>query len=690
MRKLVNVNLLRVRKYFFEDFDPSEVKLPNGICSRCRKLLENVEKGSKDTSDLLAPIDFNTLKFPALTRSLGSTSLESLVGCQCSICKVANAFGNTKKPFKADRPSHEGPERMAIPLPIRRCSTCFQITGTGINHLCGLTARRANVEEIVLDDQRGAEIIASNVIKEKVKESSKEEATISLATKGRAITLPKPGPPPSKESEALYKNQPIPATEIQKMMVKQNFSLNQVKNQTFMERTFHGRKSVESDCMKKLQEMDRRVEPFFSTTTVEFDSSNKDERSQGIKVKRSVVYCHDLPGLTKFLKDNREYDDDDESWLKNGVDGGGDFLKVCLNMEKKGDPVRDQPKKSRFSYSEGAFASKFKDSGVKKLIILAIAEDTYENYANIKILLDLIKINDVEYINAFDMKLANSYIGIGTCASTYPCAWCELPQRDFNKEEHMFLGGRLRTLGVIRKNAKAYCDAASKHTGKKKLSSAEYLSCENQPLCNLDDSTLVLAVIPPMELHCHIGATNKLYDDLKDSLEEAGSTKTALDWSNHVGVKRPKMHSGEFNGDQCADLLNKLDWIQDLIEAEDLPDRVKYTYQALLAFKRVKDSCFGQTCDPSYLEHITDFGSKYLQLNIGIPPKIHCILVHVPQFLADKGGKGLGVWSEQASESVHYDFGNLWVGGSYKRALCHADYASKLFRCVVTYNSRHI
>ena len=92
MRKLVNVNLLRVRKYFFEDFDPSEVKLPNGICSRCRKLLENVEKGSKDTSDLLAPIDFNTLKFPALTRSLGSTSLESLVGCQCSICKVANAF----------------------------------------------------------------------------------------------------------------------------------------------------------------------------------------------------------------------------------------------------------------------------------------------------------------------------------------------------------------------------------------------------------------------------------------------------------------------------------------------------------------------------------------------------------------------------------------------------------------------
>ena len=94
-----------------------------------------------------------------------------------------------------------------------------------------------------MDDQRGAEIIASNLIKEKVKESSKYKTTISLATKGPALSLPKPNPSPSKESEALYKNKPVPASEIQKMMVTQNMSLNQVRKQTFMDRTFHGRKS---------------------------------------------------------------------------------------------------------------------------------------------------------------------------------------------------------------------------------------------------------------------------------------------------------------------------------------------------------------------------------------------------------------------------------------------------------------
>jgi len=67
-----------------------------------------------------------------------------------------------------------------------------------------------------------------------------------------------------------------------------------------------------------------------------------------------------------------------------------------------------------------------------------------------------------------------------------------------------------------------------------------------------------------------------------------------------------------------------------------LAQQVKSTYEALLSYKSVKDSCFGNVCDPDYLQHIKDFGAKYLKLNIGIPLKIHCILVYVPQFLAVK------------------------------------------------------
>ena len=75
---------------------------------------------------------------------------------------------------------------------------------------------------------------------------------------------------------------------------------------------------------------------------------------------------------------------------------------------------------------------------------------------------------------------------------------------------------------------------------------------------------------------------------------------------------------------------------------------------------------------------------------MNITPKVHGVLFHVPEFLDKNPGHGLGLWSEQASESVHYDFGDLWVNGSYKRSLTHADYTSQLLKCVVTYNSRHI
>ena len=64
MRKIVGVTLQRIHKHFFEDFDSSDSKLPNGICSRCRKLLERVDSGSKDTSALPNPIDFTSLSFP--------------------------------------------------------------------------------------------------------------------------------------------------------------------------------------------------------------------------------------------------------------------------------------------------------------------------------------------------------------------------------------------------------------------------------------------------------------------------------------------------------------------------------------------------------------------------------------------------------------------------------------------------
>ena len=54
-----SITLERVRKYFFEDYEPNDILLPNGLCARCRKLLERVDNGLCDISMLPEAVDFN-------------------------------------------------------------------------------------------------------------------------------------------------------------------------------------------------------------------------------------------------------------------------------------------------------------------------------------------------------------------------------------------------------------------------------------------------------------------------------------------------------------------------------------------------------------------------------------------------------------------------------------------------------
>ena len=81
------------------------------------------------------------------------------------------------------------------------------------------------------------------------------------------------------------------------------------------------------------------------------------------------------------------------------------------------------------------------------------------------------------------------------------------------------------------------------------------------------------------------------------------------------------------------------------------------------------------------IDAIAQFSFDYRKTAIKEPTvKAHILEVHVVQFLdrqkQEYPGKGLGYWSEQASESVQYDWDNLWTGNKYKREikdkiLCH-------------------
>ena len=65
-------------------------------------------------------------------------------------------------------------------------------------------------------------------------------------------------------------------------------------------------------------------------------------------------------------------------------------------------------------------------------------------------------------------------------------------------------------------------------------------------------------------------------------------------------------------------------------------------------------------------------------------------LLRLDFFERNGTNNGLGIYSEQASESVHYDWeASVWVQG-YKVAESHPSYPSNLMRATAKYNSRHL
>ena len=114
--------------------------------------------------------------------------------------------------------------------------------------------------------------------------------------------------------------------------------------------------------------------------------------------------------------------------MKVGVDGGGGFLKITLNIIDL-EECAETPKK-RAKYSDGIEKSALKSTGVKKLIILSLAPDVAETHENMCVLWNLLRIQNAlqNHILRFatDLKMANILLGLMSHSSSHPCSWCDV------------------------------------------------------------------------------------------------------------------------------------------------------------------------------------------------------------------------------------------------------------------------
>ena len=102
--------------------------------------------------------------------------------------------------------------------------------------------------------------------------------------------------------------------------------------------------------------------------------------------------------------------------------------------------------------------------GVKKSMILAIVCNVPENYNNMKVLIELTKLNEIDFKMSQDLKLTNIVIGITSHSSKYPCPYGECCKDDVTGD---WIKGQDRTINNLTANQIKWCENSNRKLLKK-------------------------------------------------------------------------------------------------------------------------------------------------------------------------------------------------------------------------------
>lgn len=622
----------------FPDLEVSDNRLPTVICNVCRQKLY------KNNCTIIVP-DYSS------NSHLDINGDGICVGC--SLCRLVQDR-QSKFPAVQTRKKSKKKEKIIR----KQCVKCASFITRGRKHECHLKHLLHNIVEMIKNHwhEKVYQQIAANLIKKIIgKNSVPSNKTLKLSQiKGQALEiLARP-----KNKEEIEISNEIMCT----LQVTLNLSENQTLKAAQVLRN-GSRKVLEPNLKKELKTRSRVLDNFFECVEFEFTLESNEE---GKKIKQKAIVCKDLSQFIEFVLDSRGITDNHH--LKFGVDGGGKFLKFCLSIQSKDVLEFDQTDQKQKSFA-------FKDSGVKKLFVIAIAQNIPENHYNINLIWKKLQINKFltksrDGTVTTDLKVANILFGLMNHSSSHPCTWC------LSKKNTLHIIGEMRTIARCNENFNRFND-----TNKARKDARKFYNCVNMPIIQ-SDKELILHILPPPELHLLLGCTNHMYNHM---LAEFPSIATL--WAKQCNVYRVDVYRGTmgFEGNQCKGLLNNTDKLRSLCMKYDI-GCLKFV-DAFLSFQKVVHSCFSLKLQPNFETCIDDFEIRFKVLQISVTSKIHAIFFHVKQF-CKTFDIGLGFFSEQAFESVHHDYTKTWQ--NFKVNVDNPDYGEKLLRAVCSYNCKHL
>ena len=418
-------------------------------------------------------------------------------------------------------------------------------------------------------------------------------------------------------------------------------------------------KMVEPNFYMNFQKAGRELQDFFTCTALKIQDGKADSGTV-----RVVAHCKDLPSLVNHVLKARKVSGG--YFVKLGIDGGRGSLKFCFNIVET--PARNEA--SLLAQKQLLTERTGKNTGVKRQILVAVSEDLPETHDKIEKVWSMINAGGLQLLLACDMKVANIVCGLQTHSSMHPCAFCDIDSKS------LVHTGNLRTLGSIKLNLQSF-----ERSGGVVANAKSFGNVIRKPIISGPDTSLILEIIPPMELHLLLGIVNYLFKMLKTAWSDADK------WPAALHIQPSPYHGGQFEGNECRKLLKNVDVLHQLAETNS----VHQTFSIIEAFKcfnLVVEACFGFILQPDFDEKIEAFKRSYLMIpGASVTPKVHMVFHHITDFISRKGSP-LGPYSEQSVETAHQDFHQHW--SRYKRDKNHPEYKEKLLNCLIDLNSKHL
>ncbi|XP_047136879.1 uncharacterized protein LOC124813624 [Hydra vulgaris] len=480
------------------------------------------------------------------------------------------------------------------------CGQCYSILSAGHVHNCSSSTAVKNL--IFLSTSLGsiqAEQVASGIIQNKMSaDCISTGTTFSLSTGGNPLNVTV-GCPSNKVNRRSVKQ--VSLQVIKELQVVLELSNKKTKQLISTLRKGIGSKTVvETNIFGKLNDLSESISHFYHVEKIDFL-----DNELGI-VEKDLVYVQESSSFTMDLINQRGLDVH-SAFVRISMDSGGSFLKIIIN-------VFDVNEKKKFSVM-------YMNSGVQ---ILAIVEDVPESNHNLIIILEKLRLQDVNFFVAFDLKCANAVFGLSSHAGKRACLWCEGLK---NGE-----CGKLRTLGSL----DYWYEKYSVENKFKKSNMQQYMNVIHPRILYLEKSpdTLIQHLVPPPELHLLIGVVSTLGCLLMDIWPEFD------DWLKTKSVHQRGYQGRGWDGNNSNKILKNLDEL-DKVVASQVP-QLRPIIQCLKDFKIVKDSCFGQILLTEYKMAFTVFKNSFLSTQelaqalgkkCSLSWKFHILLCHVQPFV---------------------------------------------------------